>query len=55
MGTLCKNGKRAYTRGWTGAKWVKRQTSKRSRRLANTAIRCNDGESVERLIRGWVW
>lgn len=53
--TLSRNGKRYVTRGWRGARYVKRATSKRARRLAREAIRENDGESVKAVIRGWIW
>lgn len=52
---LCNKGGRYQTRGWTGARWVKRNTSKRSRRLARAAIRDNNGESTVAVRHGWVW
>ena len=54
-GTLCKNGKRYATRGWTGAKHVKRETSKHERRQARAAIRDNDGEIKAARTKGWAW
>lgn len=53
--TLSKNGKRAYTRGWTGSRWVKRATSKKARRNAREAIRDNDGDILKPATKGWVW
>lgn len=53
--TLCKNGKRKYTRGWEGAKYVKRATAKKARRNVRKAIRDNDGEVLKADTKGWVW
>jgi hypothetical protein len=53
---LCCKGKRKYTRGWTGAAYVKRATSKRARRLAREALKDGgEGEITKPLTRGWVW
>lgn len=52
---LTHKGGRYQTRGWTGAKFVKRQTSKKSRRLIKKAIRENEGEEQKPIIRGWNW
>lgn len=53
--SLCENGKRKYTRGWDGAKYVKRQTSRKARRNVRAAIRDNDGEVLQANTKGWVW
>lgn len=53
---LRKNGRRGITRGWRVARFVKRQTSRLSRRIAREAIRQHDGE-IDRLATGggYVW
>lgn len=53
--TLSRNGKRAYTRGWDGARHVKRATAKKSRRIARKAVRDNEGVVMEPVTKGWVW
>lgn len=52
---LCDNGKRGYTRGWKGSRWVKRQTAKKSRRASRAAIRTNEGDVLKAPTKGWVW
>jgi hypothetical protein len=46
---------RAYTRVWTGAHYVKRNTNKRIRRLEKQAICDNDGDIHSAIYVGWVW
>lgn len=49
---LCEGNGRSYTRGWRGAKWVKRLTNKAMRRLAK-----QDPENAPTKphYTGWVW
>jgi hypothetical protein len=54
-GQLTDKGGRYVNRGWRGAKYVKRQTAKHSRRIAREAIRDNDGEVLKPLTKGWEW
>ncbi len=53
--TLCKNGKRAYTRGWNGSRHIKRATSRKARRIARKAVKDNEGFITEPTTKGWVW
>lgn len=53
--TLSKNGKRKYTQGWTGSHHVKRNTSKKARRIARAAIRDNEGVINKPTTKGWSW
>ncbi len=52
---LTNKGGRDYTRGWSGSKYVKKQTARKARRHARASIRDNDGEITKALVHGWVW
>jgi len=55
QGRLATKGKRKYTRGWTAAKYVKKQTVKKVRRDVRAAIRDNEGEITKSATNGWAW
>ena len=53
QGRLTTKGKRKYTRGWSGAKYVKAQTARKARRDVRAAIRDNEGETTKPATKGW--
>lgn len=53
QGRLTTKGKRKYTRGWEGAKYVKKATAKKVRRDVKAAIRNNAGETTKSATKGW--